>query len=142
MPCSDWRKTMPRRMRIIALPWRCRKPPRKNGVLRHAALQEATRASAQVPQAIVRHCCRLLELADCLADHCNPNLVSDVVVATHFALAAFHGALINVRMNLASLEDADVVAEMTQALDAMIPSLLHNSRARHWKRGTRRWRCR
>jgi len=89
--------------------------------VRHAAVQGATRASAQVPLAVTRHSYRLLELACMLADHCNPYLVSDVVVATHFALAAFNSALINVRMNLGSLEDAVFVDRVTRELDEMIP---------------------
>ena len=88
---------------------------------RHAALQAATQESARVPLAIARQSCRLLELAGVLAAHCNPYLVSDVVVATHFALAAFRSAVVNVRMNLGALEDAAAVAALARELDEMIP---------------------
>jgi formiminotetrahydrofolate cyclodeaminase len=88
--------------------------------MRKAALQDATRASAQVPMAICRYSYRLLELAGTLAENCNPYLVSDVVVAAHMALSAFRSALINVRMNLVSLDDADFVGSMECELAPMI----------------------
>jgi formiminotetrahydrofolate cyclodeaminase len=87
---------------------------------RKAAVQEATKASAQVPMRIARQCYRLLELAGILAGNCNPYLVSDVVVATHNALAAFRSAVINVRMNLGSLQDQGFVQGMEAELQPMI----------------------
>ncbi len=87
---------------------------------RRVALQEATRASAQVPLETARQCHRLLELAGILAGNCNPYLVSDVVVATHFALAAFRSALVNVRMNLVSLDDQDFVSATNDELAPLI----------------------
>jgi formiminotetrahydrofolate cyclodeaminase len=87
---------------------------------RKAAIQESTKASAQVPLRIARHCYRLLELAGVLAGNCNPYLVSDVVVATHNALAAFRSAVINIRMNLGSLADQEFVGAMESELQPMI----------------------
>ncbi len=84
--------------------------------VRHQALQEATRASALAPMAISRHCCQLLELAGVLAANCNPNLVSDVVVATELALSAFRSAVLNVRLNLRYLDDAEFVAQLAAEL--------------------------
>ncbi|MHB9131063.1 MAG: cyclodeaminase/cyclohydrolase family protein [Armatimonadota bacterium] len=86
---------------------------------RRQAIQDATRASAQVPMEIVRKNFRLLELAGILAENCNPNLVSDVVVATHFALAAFQSGLINVRANLKYLDDAAFVETMEREVNPM-----------------------
>jgi len=87
---------------------------------RTAAMREATRASAAVPLQIARHCHRLLELAGTLAGNCNPYLVSDVVVATHLALAAFRSAVINIRMNLLSLGDAPFVRHTEDELEPLI----------------------
>lgn len=87
---------------------------------RKDALQAATKVSAQVPMNIARHCYRLLELANILAANCNPYLVSDVVVATHNALAAFRSAVINVRMNLATLTDDAFVRAMASEMQQMI----------------------
>jgi formiminotetrahydrofolate cyclodeaminase len=103
---------------------------------RRAALQEATKVSGTVPLTIARKCIRLLELAKILATHCNPYLVSDVVVATHFALGAFHSAVINVRMNLGSLADADLaglwrgeLADMVSVAPALAREALHTAYA-------------
>jgi len=87
---------------------------------RTAALQEATKTSARVPLEIAGHSYRLLELACILAGNCNPYLISDVVVATHAALAAVRSAVINVRMNLSTLQDTSFVSEIEAALQPMI----------------------
>ena len=87
---------------------------------RKAALQDATKISAQVPMEIARYSCRLLELAGVLAGNCNPYLVSDVVVATHNALAAFRSAVINIRMNLGLLDEQEFVQNMEAELQPMI----------------------
>lgn len=86
--------------------------------IRQRALQDATHASAQAPLVIARHCYRLLELAGILAANCNPNLVSDVAVAAELALAGFRSAILNVRLNLRYLDDADFVAATTSELGA------------------------
>lgn len=88
--------------------------------VRSQALQEATKASAAVPLEIARIAYRALELAEILAENCNPYLVSDVVVATHLSLAAFNSAVINVRMNQGSLKDQDVVCGLDEALRPMV----------------------
>lgn len=100
----------------VALP----KATEEEKAVRHQALQAATTASAQVPLRICRVCFRLLELAGVLAGNCNPYLVSDVVVATHLALAGFRSAIINVRMNLGVLEDLPLVDEYSRDLARMV----------------------
>jgi formiminotetrahydrofolate cyclodeaminase len=87
---------------------------------RRRAMQDATRAAAQAPMGIARLCYRVLEMAPVLAANCNPNLVSDVVVATHLALGAFRGAVLNVRINLKYLDDAAYVACLSDALAPMV----------------------
>ncbi|HEY3376773.1 MAG TPA: cyclodeaminase/cyclohydrolase family protein, partial [Armatimonadota bacterium] len=90
---------------------------------RRLAIQDATRASAQVPMQIVRNSFFVLEQAVILAANCNPNLVSDVIVGTHFALAAFNSALINVRANLKYLDDAEFVQTMENELAPMVAAV-------------------
>lgn len=86
---------------------------------RHQALQDATRSATIVPLKIAKNCYQLLELAGMMASNCNPNLVSDVAVAVHLSLSAFHGAVLNVNLNLKSLEDTVLVAEVQQQLQPM-----------------------
>lgn len=93
---------------------------------RHAAIQSATQASADAPMAIARACVQLLVLAEQMSTQCNPHLVSDVAVATELALSGFHSAVLNVRINLQTLDDGDVVALLVDELrrpNAQAPAL-------------------
>ncbi|HEY3376098.1 MAG TPA: cyclodeaminase/cyclohydrolase family protein [Armatimonadota bacterium] len=97
---------------------------------RHDALQAATRASALAPMSIAQHSFRLLELAGVLAANCNPNLVSDVAVATQLAMSALQSAVLNVRLNLKSLEDSELVGKLSEELSSMLrqaPSLAQSA---------------
>lgn len=84
--------------------------------IRHAALQQATRASASAPMEVTRACVKVLELADRLAESCNPHLVSDVAVAAELAMSSVQSAALNVRINLRSLDDHDFVAQQAKEL--------------------------
>lgn len=90
--------------------------------VRAAAMQTATRAAAAVPLAIARASVGTLRQAAALAEACNPYLVSDVAVAAYLAFAALRSAEVNVRINLASLKDADAVAAMNAELAALLAS--------------------
>ena len=109
----------------VALP----KGTEEEQAARSAALKAATQASAQVPLHIARRCYRLLELAETLAAHCNPYLVSDVVVAAHLALAGFRSAVINIRMNLVSLGDIPFVRHTEDELATLIAAASQRQRA-------------
>jgi len=72
---------------------------------RHAAMQQALQAAAEVPRAAVRACHRMLEIAAELVEKGNPNLITDVGVAAKFALAGMECAALNVEINLAYIGD-------------------------------------
>jgi methenyltetrahydrofolate cyclohydrolase len=90
-------------------------------VARHAAIQDATRISAEEPLATARACTEVLAQAARLVCACNPYLVSDVAVATYHAMGGLRSAMVNVRVNLAVLEDESFVgatiAEMERLND-------------------------
>jgi len=88
--------------------------------VRQRAIQAATHIAGEVPLAIARKCVRLLTLAGLLADHCNPYLVSDVIVATHNAMAGFNSAMINVRMNQGALIDATLAQTWGDELSVLV----------------------
>ncbi len=88
--------------------------------IRHAALQQATKASTLVPMEIVGACVHVLELAAVLADNCNPHLVSDVAVAAELASSGLQSAVLNVRINLRSLEDSECVDVLTDELSRLL----------------------
>lgn len=77
--------------------------------------------AAEVPLETARACVRVLELASVAGTRGNPNAVSDAGVAALLAEAACRGAIYNVRINIAALEDpskgAQLLAECARLLD-------------------------
>jgi methenyltetrahydrofolate cyclohydrolase len=76
------------------------------------------RQAAEVPLQTARCSYRVLKLCGSLLEDCNPNLITDIGVAAKMAEAAVRGALLNVRVNLVSLQDEpyqkEVLAEAEQ----------------------------
>lgn len=72
---------------------------------RQRAVDQALLGAAQVPLETARACVRVLDLAIAAAERGNTNAVSDAGVAALLAQAACRGAVYNVRINVASLED-------------------------------------
>lgn len=66
-------------------------------------MKEAT----EVPLQTARYAHEVLKTAEALLQDCNPRIVTDIGVAVKLAEAAIEGALLNVRVNLASIEDED-----------------------------------
>ena len=84
---------------------------------RSQAIQAAMETAARVPldtMRAVHEVARLLELA---ADKGNRNAVTDVAVGALLAAAGAEGAYRNVEINLKSLEDAEVAAEIRREAD-------------------------
>lgn len=81
---------------------------------RRAAIQEATRYAAQVPMEVARRAYALMPRIAEVALTGNRNAVTDACVAMMSARNAVLAALLNVRINLTSLDDK----ELAQALQA------------------------
>lgn len=64
-----------------------------------AARQKALREAQAVPREVSRICYQMVRQAPFLVAKGNKYLLSDVEVAVEFLLAAFHAAMINVRVN-------------------------------------------
>ena len=73
---------------------------------RKAALQEASKAAAQVPIQVVETCAEIIKLLPALAEKGNPNVLSDVGCALKLCEAGLQTGTLNVECNLASIEDA------------------------------------
>ena len=71
-------------------------------------LREATR----VPLQTARYSYRVLKLAGALLESCNPNVITDIGVAAKMAESAVTGALLNMRVNLASIKDENYEKEV------------------------------
>jgi formiminotetrahydrofolate cyclodeaminase len=72
---------------------------------RDAALQDALRASTEVPLRVAELCVEVLELAVEAAAKGNVYLISDAAVGAELAAAARASAELNVRLNAGGLED-------------------------------------
>jgi formiminotetrahydrofolate cyclodeaminase len=72
----------------------------------------ANRRAAEVPMRTARAAVRLLEALPELAEKGNPNAASDVGAASLLLDACVEGALLNVGINLGSIDDPGFVAEM------------------------------
>ena len=100
-----------------------RKLPRSNEgerMLRNDEIQRATRAAAHPPLEMAEACRRALELSEIVAKDGNASLASDAGVAALFSEAALRASAINVRVNLAAVEDPIFVRALDEKLDALL----------------------
>ena len=81
--------------------------------VRTEAIQRETKYAAQVPMEVARTAHAMLPLIDTVARKGNSNAVTDACVAMMCARTAVLGALLNVRINLASITDEAFVKEMS-----------------------------
>jgi formiminotetrahydrofolate cyclodeaminase len=84
---------------------------------RRAAIQMVTRQAAEVPLRTARAAVALLPLCAPLASRGNRTVVSDVGVAVLLVRAAVESALLNVEVNLNTLEDARYVREVRAQIE-------------------------
>ena len=87
---------------------------------RQAAIATALVAASEVPLYTARACTRAAELAAAVAERGNSNAVSDAGVAALIAQAACRGAVYNVRINVAALEDKSLGAELLRESTALV----------------------
>jgi formiminotetrahydrofolate cyclodeaminase len=83
---------------------------------RAAAIQEAFKGACRVPLQVAEMAGQVADLAVRAARRGNPELITDAGVSALLARAAGLGALMNVRVNLAAVKDADLVAQMDQKI--------------------------
>jgi glutamate formiminotransferase/formiminotetrahydrofolate cyclodeaminase len=94
--------------------------PEEAAAARKSAINDALIGAAAVPLETARACADVAELAATCANKGNTNAVSDAGVAALLADAACRGAVYNIRINIASLDDksrgAGLVEEANQLL--------------------------
>jgi formiminotetrahydrofolate cyclodeaminase len=86
---------------------------------RKEAMQAALQHAAEVPLQIAESCGAVVDLALPAAELGNRWAVSDAGVGALLAEAAMHAALLNVEINLASIDDQAFVAATCQRIEAM-----------------------
>lgn len=93
---------------------RARRLPRgtdREKEMRRTQIAAATREATRVPLRIAELGAEVLALAERLAPIANPNAISDVGVGALLASAAVAGGVLNVRINLPYLDDAELRAQ-------------------------------
>jgi len=86
---------------------------------RNEAISEATKGAAEVPFKTMNMAFDTLKLCRPVVEHGNVNSVSDAGVGTMNLNTAFHGARLNVLINLPSIQDQDFVKDKQAALDKL-----------------------
>jgi len=84
---------------------------------RKEAIQEAMKTAAETPKATARYIHSALKLAGEVAEKGNPNVLSDAGVAASCLLAGMHAALMNIAINLGSINDEAYVHQMRIEMD-------------------------
>lgn len=79
---------------------------------RTAAIQEATKYATEIPFRVMEASAEALEIARAMAEHGNPNSVSDAGVGALAARSAVIGAYLNVKINAAGLTDKAFAADL------------------------------
>lgn len=90
---------------------------------RQRAIQEALREATLVPYAIAEACLDMARLSEVAAEIGNVNAVSDAGVAALLAEAAGQSAALNVRINVASLEDRGFAEEKWAGIKEILAEL-------------------
>lgn len=87
---------------------------------REVAMQERLRRAAEVPYRIAERCAQVVSLALPAARMGNKWAVSDAGVGALLGEASMHSALLNVEINLASIQDQAYNAEMRRRVAALV----------------------
>ena len=103
----------------LAAAYRLPKATPEEQAAKNAALQQALVGASDVPLAIMRAVAEVVDETEYLAHHGSRMARSDAGVAAAFARAASDGASLNVYINVASMDDADLAARYREETDAL-----------------------
>jgi formiminotetrahydrofolate cyclodeaminase len=87
---------------------------------RSQAIQAALKLATESPLNIARQCALMAEFAAELADIGNPHTVTDAGTAAALAEAALQGALLQAKINLKSIKDAEYVTQAQAEIEDLI----------------------
>ncbi len=89
-------------------------------VERKKAIEKATHKATEVPLRIARVAHGVLTRLRPLLEHGNQNAVSDIGVGALMLQAGLEGAVLNVKINLASLKDEDYKSKTTEEVERLL----------------------
>lgn len=87
---------------------------------RSKKIQEGYTAAMEVPLNVARKIMGLFEYLELAVNSGNPNAVSDAGVGTLIALTGLEGAILNVKINLGSIKDKNLVDSVTAECDNLM----------------------
>ena len=102
-------------MEVFAMP----KSTPEEKAARSAALQKATLNAAEIPLKTMRCAFKAFEVLDAMAEHGNPNSISDVGVGVLAVRAAMLGAMLNVKINSAGLKGREAAGRLIAEADEL-----------------------
>ena len=102
-------------MEVFAMP----KSTPEEKAARSAALQKATLNAAEIPLKTMRCAFKAFEVLEVMAEHGNPNSISDVGVGVLAVRAAMLGAMLNVKINSAGLKDREAAGRLIAEADEL-----------------------
>jgi len=82
-------------------------------------IEDALKMAAETPLKTAGECISLLRILVDIAEKGNKNSISDAGVAALMAQAAFHSAIMNVRINIKDMEDMDYRGKMESKMAEM-----------------------
>ena len=89
-------------------------------LFRSQAIQQGLQEASRLPMTVAQVCVEVLELSNKMLEIGNVNAASDAAVAGRMAHAAMWSALYNVRINLASINDQNFVANMSKQVAILV----------------------
>jgi formiminotetrahydrofolate cyclodeaminase len=90
--------------------FRLPKGSREEAAAREQAVQQAGRRVTEIPLSICQACLEVIAQAHAIADFGNRMAIADAGVGAHLAWGALQAAMLNVRLNLASVQDQSFIA--------------------------------
>ncbi len=84
--------------------------------MRENAIEAAMVHAANIPLEVAEMAVEVMEMAGVVTEIGNLNAISDGASGNALAKASFTGASLNVRINLASIKDGEVIAKLTKSL--------------------------
>jgi len=87
--------------------------------VRKEKIQEALKEAALVPLETARLCAEMIELCKEIAEKGNKNSITDVGVAVMMAKAGLESAILNVKINLKSIDDKKFIESLLYEIDVL-----------------------
>ncbi|HHF58636.1 MAG TPA: methenyltetrahydrofolate cyclohydrolase [Thermoplasmatales archaeon] len=87
--------------------------------IRREKIQDALKGAALVPLETARLCAEMIELCKEIAEKGNKNSITDVGVAAIMAKAGLESAILNVKINLKSINDENFIESLLYEIDIL-----------------------